>query len=207
MAGMWVRIRAAENTLTDTAGRVSVATTRECSARASLCRPVRPSAKNASRTGAPAASSGATSTHRTMCSTMRADSRSSAAEPIPEVQVDDQERQSADKAASSAERPAAPASVPPLAALGRRQIDEADRYDERQEHGAGDAVHAPVEHEPVKAHALLEDLGGAVAAGQMDLVRPGAVRLLVEVDEEVLIKRERPVGLPLSFTIHPRMSG
>ena len=56
----------------------------ECSQPASVRRPPRPSAKKASRIGAPAASSGATTTHITMCSSMCADSRTSAWAPIPE---------------------------------------------------------------------------------------------------------------------------
>jgi len=40
----------------------------------------------------------------------------------------------------------------------------------------------------------LEDLRRAIAAGEVDLVRPGAVGLRVEVDEELDIERVAPVG-------------
>ncbi len=46
-------------------------------------------------------------------------------------------------------------------------------------------------------YALLEDLGRAVATGQMDLVRPRAVGLFVEVDEELGIERVAAVGLAI----------
>src|SRR6201996_417153 len=42
---------------------------------------------------------------------------------------------------------------------------------------------------------LLEDLGGAVAAREMDLVRAGTVGLLVEVDEEVRVQCVAAVSL------------
>ena len=55
---------------------------------------------------------------------------------------------------------------------------------EHQERCCDRAVEARVKRERPQAHALLEDLGRAVPAGEVDLVRPGALGLLVEVDEK-----------------------
>ena len=44
---------------------------------------------------------------------------------------------------------------------------------------------------------LLEDLGRAVATGQVDLVRSRPVSLLVEVDEEVGVERVAAVALAI----------
>src|SRR5947209_8723236 len=46
---------------------------------------------------------------------------------------------------------------------------------------------------------LLEDLGGAVPSGQVDLVRAGPVGLLVEVHEEVGVELIGPVGLAVEL--------
>ncbi len=46
---------------------------------------------------------------------------------------------------------------------------------------------------------LLEDLGRAVAAGEVDLVRSRSVGLFVEVDEEVGIQGVAAVGLPVEL--------
>src|SRR5690349_8645508 len=46
---------------------------------------------------------------------------------------------------------------------------------------------------------LLEDLCGAIAARHVDLVRPHAVGLLVEVDEEVRVERVAAIGLPVEL--------
>src|SRR4051794_32030406 len=48
---------------------------------------------------------------------------------------------------------------------------------------------------PERENGSLEDLCRAVAAREVDLVRAGAVGLLVEVHEEVLIERVAAVGL------------
>ena len=114
--------------------------------------------------------------------------------PDPGVQVDHEHGQAREEARCSVAASAGCAGRAGSDGSGR-EIQERGRGDEQCERHADRAVDAPVERELAHAHPLLEDLGRAVASGQMDLMRPRAVRLLVEVDEEIGVKRVAAIRL------------
>src|SRR6202008_1801262 len=55
--------------------------------------------------------------------------------------------------------------------------------------------------------ALLEDLGRAIAAREVDLMRASSVGLGIEVDEEVRIQGVAAIGLPVELRQPPLQAG
>ena len=114
-------------------------------------RPPRGSANSASRTGAPAASSGATTTQMTMCSTMWIDKRVSASVPIPEYRSTTSTVEAGDEAHAAT---AGPAPTAPIAAgpdrSGRAGTPAPTTITSGRNAAPTGAVDAPVERE--RAH-------------------------------------------------------